>query len=61
MKTHFIDDLDSYGIWTDDYERFLTMRSKAISRELKKRIMQREVDKHGQTSTSGDLEEEVGL
>ena len=28
MKTHLIDDLEEFGIWSDDYEQFLTMRSK---------------------------------
>ena len=59
MKTHLIDDLDSFGVWSDDYEEFLTMRSRAISRELKKRVMPREIDKQGQVSTANDLEEEV--
>jgi hypothetical protein len=48
MKTHFINDLDAFGVWSDDFELFLDMRSKAISRELKKRIIPREIDKQGQ-------------
>jgi hypothetical protein len=59
MKTHFIDDLEGFGIWSDDYQQFLTMRSKAISCELKKRIIPREIDKQGQASTANDFEEEV--
>lgn len=59
MKTHFIDDLEGFGILSDDNERFLTMRSKAISRELKKRIIPREIDKQGQAPIANDLEEEV--
>lgn len=59
MKTHLIEDLDSFGVWADDYENFLNMRSKAISRELRKRIMPREIDKQGQVSTANDLEEEA--
>ena len=59
MKTHLIDDLDSFGVWSDDYEEFLTMRSRAISRGLKRRVMPREIDKQGQVSTANDLEEEV--
>jgi hypothetical protein len=38
MKSHFIKDLDSYGIWSDDYEVFLQQRAKSIYEELKKRI-----------------------
>lgn len=59
MKTHLIEDLDGFGIWSDDYEKFSTLRAKAISRELKKRIMSREIDKQGQVSTANDLEEEA--
>ncbi len=59
MKTHLIEDLDAFGIWSDDYDAFLTMRSNAISRELKKRIMPRDIDKQGQVSTANDLEEEA--
>jgi hypothetical protein len=59
MKTHLIDDFDSFGIWSDGYDEFLAMRSKAISRELKKRMIVREVDKQGQVSTASDFEEEA--
>ena len=59
MKTHLIDDLEAFGIWTDDYEQFLDKRSRAISRELKKRLTSRDVDKQGQVSTANDVEEEV--
>ena len=59
MKTHLIDDLEEFGIWSDDYEQFLTMRSKVISRELKKRMISREIDRQGQVSTANDLEEEL--
>jgi hypothetical protein len=59
MKTHLIDDVDDFGISSDDYEKFLTMRSKAISRELKKRMVAREVDRQGQVFTASDVEEEA--
>ncbi|MBC6441192.1 MAG: DUF262 domain-containing protein [Rhodospirillales bacterium] len=39
MKTHLIGDLDTFGIWEDDYETFIRERSKAISKKLKKRII----------------------
>jgi len=38
MKTHLIDDLDSFGIWTDNYEKFLEKRTERIVDEIKKRI-----------------------
>ena len=59
MKTHLIENLENFGIWSDDYESFLTMRAKAISRELKKRIIVRDIDKQGQTHTANDVEEEL--
>ena len=35
MKTHLIDDLEGYGVWDDDYEKFLKMRSARIWEELR--------------------------
>jgi len=45
MKSHLINDLDKFGIWDNDYEKFLKQRAKAISRELKKRVIEQEVDR----------------
>lgn len=45
MKSHLINDLSSFGIWDDNYENFLKQRAKAVSRELKKRVIEQEVDK----------------
>lgn len=38
MKTHLIDDLDTYGIWTDDYETFIKHRGERVLEELNKRL-----------------------
>ena len=35
MKTHLIDDLEEYGVWDDDYGKFLKMRSARIWEELR--------------------------
>lgn len=35
MKTHMIDDLAEYGVWEDDYEKFVKARSERIWRELR--------------------------
>ncbi len=59
MKTHLISELDDFGIWSDDYGRFLEKRASAISRELRKRVIPRDIDKHGQISRSDDFEEEM--
>lgn len=39
MKTHLIDDLNSFGVWSDDYERFFNERAKIVSKELYKKII----------------------
>lgn len=48
METHLIGDLKEFGILDDDYKTFIQKRSRAISRQLKKRIIQRRVDNFGQ-------------
>lgn len=45
MKTHLIDDLEKFGIWEDDYKKFLDQRAISVSIELQKRIIASEVDK----------------
>lgn len=38
LKTHFIDDLESFGVLNDDYETFLQKRAERIADEILKRI-----------------------
>ena len=38
MKTHLIGDLDDFGIWDNDYQRFIECRGQRILEELKKRL-----------------------
>ena len=38
MQTHLIDDMDAYGIWEDDYERFIECRGERVLAELKERL-----------------------
>ncbi|HOD62502.1 MAG TPA: DUF262 domain-containing protein [Bacilli bacterium] len=45
MKTHLINDLDTFGIWDNNYDAFLNNRAKALSKEIKKRIIVQEVDR----------------
>ncbi|MBW4426557.1 MAG: DUF262 domain-containing protein [Nostoc desertorum CM1-VF14] len=59
MKTHLIEDLDTFGIWNDDYDEFLSERAKVVSREISKRIIKQEIDKKGQSNLVDDFEEEV--
>lgn len=44
MKTHFIGDLNKFGIWSNDYDLFIHERAELISSELKKRIIKQTVD-----------------
>ena len=41
MKTHLIYDLDDFGVWTDDYKKFLKCRAKRVIQELNKRLKPR--------------------
>jgi len=38
MRTHLIDDMTAFGVWDDDYERFLTRRGERVLAELEKRL-----------------------
>jgi hypothetical protein len=38
MTTHFIDDLDGFGVWKDDYDKFIQQRGKLVWSELVKLI-----------------------
>jgi len=59
MKSHLINNLDNFGIWQDDYEKFLKMRAKLISGELKKRIVPQQVDNSGQAVNTDDRDVEL--
>lgn len=60
MKTHLIDDLDEFGIWTDEYDKFIDKRALKVSEELKKRIIAQAVDTQGQEPIFDD-EDEVDI
>lgn len=61
MKSHLINDLDKFGIWDNDYEKFLKQRAKVVSRELRKRIIEQEIDKTMSVEIQEDDSEEVGF
>lgn len=46
MKTHLID-LDTFGVWEDDCDRFFRERCKLIARKLRAWIPKRSVDAVG--------------
>lgn len=51
MKTHLIN-IDTFGIFEDNYDKFFSKRCKAFSRELQKRIIPQEVDSKEQAVTA---------
>ena len=57
MKTHLID-IDSFGIWEDDYDAFRNGRAKLLSQEMEKRVIKQEIDKIEQPALKDDYEEE---
>lgn len=44
MKSHLIDDLNSFGVWSNDYDAFFYMRLKKYAEEITRRIIVREND-----------------
>jgi hypothetical protein len=56
MKTHLINDLETFGIWDDDYEKFFNQRAKILSKEMKKRIIEAEIDR----TMAAQLEDDNG-
>lgn len=58
MKTHLIDDLGSFGVFTDDYDSFFEKRAMAVSSEIEKRIIKQSIDKKEQPNLIHDKEEE---
>lgn len=56
MRTHLID-LDGFGIWDDDYEVFWKKRSRAIAKELAKRIIPQKIDEASQGVNTEDYED----
>ena len=51
MKTHLIN-VDTFGIFEDNYDKFFSKRCKAFSRELQKRIIPQDVDSKEQAATA---------
>lgn len=45
MKTHLIGDFIEFGIMDDNYDKFISERAEVVSKELKKRIIEQEIDK----------------
>jgi hypothetical protein len=59
MKSHLINDLNSFGVWENDYDAFFEERAKVVSREIRKRIIKQDIDKKEQQGLKDDYEEEA--
>lgn len=59
MGTHLID-LDAFGVWSDDFDRFFDQRCKAIGAEIASRIVPRPGERNEQLIELHDVEE-VGV
>jgi hypothetical protein len=57
MKSHLIDSLDEFGIWDDNYDKFIDKRALSVSEEIKKRIIPQHIDTEGQEPIFDDEEE----
>ena len=44
MDTHLIDDLDSFGIWNDDYNLFFDKRIENLKNKIKEKIIPKPFD-----------------
>jgi len=38
MRSHYVDDMDTFGVWTDDYRAFIEHRGQRVLKEIKKRL-----------------------
>ena len=56
MRTHLIN-VDSFGLFEDDYDKFFKKRCNALSRELKKRIIEQEIDRKQTALAASDTAE----
>lgn len=54
MKSHLIGNLDRFGVWEDNYEEFINMRAKVLSKEIKKRIIKQNIDEKIQINLDYD-------
>ena len=61
MKTHLIGDLDDFGIWTNNYKRFLDRRADMLSKEIRKMIILREGDQQLQSNLEYDDSRDLAI
>jgi hypothetical protein len=54
LKSHFIGDVNEFGIYTDDYELFFDKRAELVQNELRKRIIEQQTGNDIQIENIGD-------
>jgi len=58
MKSHLITNLERFGVWEDDYDLFWEERAKAVRKELRRRIIEQDIDKKAPPELTDDYDEE---
>ena len=59
MRSHLID-LNDFGVFDDDYDKFFKKRCRMLSKELRKRVIEQEIDlKETAISADQTTEEEL--
>lgn len=56
MESHLIDNMDTFGVWENDYKKFFDERSELISKKLTEKIIQ-QIDTDGPLEVYEDIEE----
>lgn len=59
MQTHLIGDLDEFGVWDNNYNKFFEERAKLVSKMLKKRIIHQEIDNNNFAVLPDEQEEDI--
>jgi hypothetical protein len=59
MQTHLIGDLDEFGVWDNNYNKFFEERAKIVSKMLKKRIIHQEIDNNNFAVLPDEQEEDI--
>lgn len=56
MRSHLIE-VETFGVWNDDYETFLWKRCVSLSKALGTRIIKQAIDEQGQEVFTEDFED----
>lgn len=59
MKSHLIDDMDKFGVWENDFERFIDERANLVSKKLQERILPKETDQQFELDYDENIDFEI--